>query len=54
LSDSLSAAHILRYHFKYDGQTIDQMLPWEMDVELSMIHRSLKQELAARGVGVDG
>lgn len=40
---------MLRYNFKYSAETIDSMMPWEMDIELSMILDSLQKEIKAKG-----
>ena len=40
--------HMLRYEFKYSSETIDSMMPWELDVELSFIMAAIKKELDAK------
>jgi hypothetical protein len=40
--------HILRYDYKYISESIEMMMPWELDVEMSMIADSINKEIAAR------
>ena len=39
---------MLRYNFKYSSETIDNMMPWEMDIELSLILDSLQKEIQSK------
>jgi hypothetical protein len=39
---------MLRFQYKYSSESIDSMMPWERDVELSMIVETLKSELKAK------
>ena len=40
--------HMFRYDLKYSSETIDSMMPWELDVEMSFILASIKKEAASR------
>jgi hypothetical protein len=35
---------LLRFKFKYSSETVENMLPWELMVELDMIHADLAKE----------
>jgi hypothetical protein len=39
---------MLRFKYKYSSESIDSMMPWERDIELSMIVETLKSELKAK------
>jgi hypothetical protein len=39
---------MLRFKYKYSSESIDSMMPWERDVEISMIVETLKSELKAK------
>lgn len=50
LKELYTAMHLLRYEFKYSTESIESMLPWELQVELDFIHVAMKKEKAARGI----
>ena len=37
--------HLLRYNFKYQSDSIESMMPWELEVEMGMVCDSLQKEL---------
>jgi hypothetical protein len=40
--------HTLAYRFKYNIESIEKMLPWERDIEVSMIISDLTKEIQER------
>lgn len=45
LKDYYTMMHLLRYNFKYQSDSIETMIPWELEVEMSMVCDSLQKEL---------
>jgi hypothetical protein len=48
LKELYTVLHLLRYNFHYSNDTIDSMLPWELQIELDMIHSTIQKEAAAK------
>ena len=48
LENYYKTMHLLRYEFKYSTESIESMMPWELEVELSFIVASMKKEVTAR------
>ncbi len=45
LVEHYKTLHLLRYKFKYSTESVESMIPWELDVEMSMITNSINQEI---------
>ena len=48
LEELYKSMNLLRYRYKYSGETIDSMMPWEIGLELDMIAMELQKEQKQR------
>lgn len=47
LKELFISMHLLKYQFKYSAETIENMIPWEFQIELDLIHQALIKEQKA-------
>jgi hypothetical protein len=48
LKEYYESAFLLRYKYQYSSETIENMIPWELSIELSMIESELNKEIQRR------